>query len=126
MHYNEALAEKQGLTSVQRMRLDQKYEELFSVLYSPENWNAPEAQVRKIEFDLQKLWKFPQDPKFHRYQLEIKGCRCPKLDNYELIGHTADRYRTSDCPWHWNEELTKKTEEAYEKRRKLLEERGKV
>lgn len=100
MHYNEALAESQGLTDNEKMRLDQKYAELFGVLYNPGAWNSPVAQVRKIEFDLQKLWKFEQDPKFHRYQLYIKGCTCPKMDNEERVGRTEDRIHSFSCPWH--------------------------
>jgi hypothetical protein len=123
MHYNEAFADKQGISAVDRQRLDSKYEELFAVLENPSEWNSPEAQVRKIEFDLQKLWKFPQDPKFHRYQLEIKGCTCPRLDNFELFGHTADRYRVSDCPWHWKPEDDIRVQNAYADRQKLMEER---
>jgi hypothetical protein len=126
MHYNEALADKQGLTADERNALDLTYDLLFDILENPERYEDVETKVRDLEFRLQKEWKFPQDPKFHRYQFEIKGCTCPRMDNFELIGHTADRYRISDCPWHWNDELTKKTEEAYEKRQKLIEERRKV
>lgn len=126
MHYNEALADKQGLTTDERNALDLTYDLLLDILENPERYEDVETKVRDLEFRLQKEWKFPQDPKFHRYQLEIKGCTCPRMDNFELIGNTADRYRISDCPWHWNDELTKKTEEAYEKRQKLIEERRKV
>jgi len=101
MHYNEALADRQGLSDADREDLDDVYEELFYALEHPETFDSVENVVRELEFDLQALWKFPQDPKFHRYQLEIKGCTCPLLDNAELFGHTANRYRVSDCPWHW-------------------------
>jgi hypothetical protein len=101
VHYNVEFADKQGISAVDRQRLDQKYEELFSVLNNPENWNAPVAQVKKIEYDLQYLWKLPQDPKWHRYQIDIKGCTCPRMDNAELVGFSDDRYIRSDCPWHW-------------------------
>src|SRR6266851_4977381 len=99
MHYNKALAESQGLTETEKMRLDQKYAELFGVLYNPCAWNAPAAQVRKIEFDLLKLWKFEQDPKFHRYQTAIRGCICPKMDNDERVGRTVERILDPSYPW---------------------------
>jgi hypothetical protein len=121
MHYNEALADKQGLTDADREDLDKVYEELFYALEHPEVFADIEANVRQIEFNLQRLWRFPEDPKFHRYQLEIKGCTCPKLDNYELIGHTADRYRVSDCPWHWSAEHQAKVDKVYEERAKMRE-----
>ncbi|QNN99956.1 hypothetical protein phiPsa267_042 [Pseudomonas phage phiPsa267] len=104
MHYNEALADKQGLSDTDRVALDKVYEQLHYALEHPEVFGSVEDVVRELEYDLQHLWKFPQDPRFHRYQLEIKGCTCPLFDNMELFGHTADRYRVSDCPWHWKGE----------------------
>ncbi|WVS24662.1 hypothetical protein PSPHG_CDS_0181 [Pseudomonas phage Psxphi15] len=105
MHYNEKLADQQGLTTEEREALDLTYDLLHDVLEYPERYENVEDTVRELEYRLQKEWKFPQDPKFHRYQLEIKGCTCPRMDNFELFGHTADRYRVSDCPWHWKEEV---------------------
>jgi hypothetical protein len=101
MHYNEALADRQGLTETQRLELDATYELLFHALECPESYESVENTVRDLEFRLQRQWQFSEDAKFHRYQVEIKGCTCPLLDNAELFGHTADRYRVSDCPWHW-------------------------
>jgi hypothetical protein len=121
MHYNEALADKQGLTAEERNALDLTYDLLFDILENPERYEDVETKVRDLEFRLQKEWKFPQDPKFHRYQLEIKGCTCPRMDNYELIGHTADRYRVSDCPWHWSAEHQAKVDKVYEERAKMRE-----
>lgn len=105
MHYNEALADKQGLTTAEREALDLTYDLLLDILENPERYEDVEEKVCDLEYRLQKEWKFPQDPKFHRYQLEIKGCTCPRMDNFELFGHTADRYRVSDCPWHWKEDV---------------------
>lgn len=120
MHYNEELADKQGISRRGRELLDITYDLLIAALENPENFEDPgvEEVVRNLEYRLQELWKFPQDPKFHRYQTHIKGCTCPKLDNAELVGYDADRYRTSDCPWHWNAELEAKMQDVYEQRRK--------
>jgi len=103
-HYNKALADKQGLTEEERNELDMTYELLLDALANPASYDDVEATVRVLEFRLQRQWKFGEDARFHRYQLDIRGCTCPKLDNMELFGHTADRYRVSDCPWHWKEE----------------------
>lgn len=103
MHFNEALADKQGLTEDEKIALDNTYECLIYTLAHPEVMTDVEAAVRELEYRLQHQWKFPQDAKFHRYQTHIKGCTCPRLDNAELIGYSADRYRVSDCPWHWKE-----------------------
>lgn len=121
MHYNEALADRQGLSEADREDLDDTYEKLFFALEHPETFTNVEAAVRCYEFELQGLWKFPQDPKFHRYQVEIKGCTCPVFDNAELFGHTADRYRVSDCPWHWSAEHQERVDKVYEERAKMRE-----
>lgn len=104
-HYNERLADEQGLTSDERVELNGTYEDLIYALKHPEAYGDIEKTIRDLEFRLQHLWKFPQDPKFHRYQEYIVGCTCPRLDNRELIGYSADRYRVSDCPWHWKGEV---------------------
>lgn len=103
MHYNVALANKQGLTADERVALDNSYEQLIFTLSNPEKVENVEEAVRQLEYKLQRQWKFTEDPKFHRYQTQIKGCTCPRLDNSELIGYSESRYRTSDCPWHWKE-----------------------
>lgn len=57
------------------------------------------AIVQKIEFKLQRLWGFKQDPNFHSWFFRIPGCTCPKMDNQERIG-TGYFIRTLDCPFH--------------------------
>lgn len=104
MHYNEELADRQGLNETQRLELDVTYELLIDALKNPENYANVEKTVTELEFRLQRQWKFPEDSKFHRYQTQIRGCTCPKLDNADLVGYSAARYRVSDCPWHWKED----------------------
>lgn len=101
MYYNEALANEKGLTENERLELDATYILLSDALNHPERYDDVVSTVRDLEYTLQKQWGFPQDARFHRYQIDIKGCTCPRLDNYELFGHTEDRYATSDCPFHW-------------------------
>ncbi|MBN42023.1 MAG: hypothetical protein CL573_00885 [Alphaproteobacteria bacterium] len=104
MHYNEALADKQGLSEAQREALDVVYEELFSVLARPTmrvpNPKDVQAVVTGFEYVLQALWGFSLDSKFHRYHLEIAGCTCPIYDNYDRIGHTKQRVINGTCPFH--------------------------
>lgn len=38
--------------------------------------------LTECELELQKLWGFPQEIKFHRFW-ETPKCQCPKLDNEE-------------------------------------------
>ena len=98
---NHEFAVKQGLTQAEIDALEPKYQALFDVLNNPEEYPDPVASVEALEFDLQEAWHFPRDKRFHKYQLYIKGCTCPIMDNVELIGYTEDRYSVSDCPWHW-------------------------
>lgn len=53
---------------------------------------------RKIQFDLQKAWGFPEDSRFHR-EYDIPCCKCPKMDNDDLIG-TDVRVYNKDCKLH--------------------------
>ena len=41
--------------------------------------------ITQIEFQLQKLWGFPQDRNFHRW-FDVPKCSCPKWDNAESLG----------------------------------------
>lgn len=104
MHYNEKLADEQGLSAEERVALDGTYEALEYAFQNPEVFDSVENVVRELEFNLQALWKFPQNPKFHRYQQHIKGCTCPVMDNRELVGYDEHRYRMSNCPWHSKED----------------------
>lgn len=100
---NWDFARQQGLTDTEIAELPAAYAAMVDVLDNPEKYDDPALKVRELEFDLQKRWHFPEDAKFHKYQLFIKGCKCPVMDNWELIGYTEERYSTSDCPWHWKE-----------------------
>lgn len=105
MYYSEELADSMGVSAEDRVKLDDAYVSLLHVFKHPEEYGNPGAEhaVTELEFELQALWGFPQDPRFHKYQQHIKGCTCPRLDNLDLIGYDAQRYRVSDCPWHWVE-----------------------
>jgi len=54
--------------------------------------------LRQCEFELQKLWKFPEDLRFHRFWLTPK-CICAKIDNEDDYG-TGYFSFTSTCPLH--------------------------
>lgn len=55
------------------------------------------------EFELQKLWNFPEDARFHRFWLTPK-CLCPKMDNEENYG-TGRVVIRQDCPLHGPEHI---------------------
>jgi hypothetical protein len=54
--------------------------------------------VTQIEFQLQKLWGFKVDERFHRW-FEVPKCSCPKMDNSEYIG-TSYRVLNPTCILH--------------------------
>jgi hypothetical protein len=100
MYYNEELALERGVSEEDRLELDETYKDLFFAFDNPQMFPDIELVVQNLEYKLQGLWGFPQDPKFHRYQQYIKDCTCPMMDNNELVGYDAQRYRMSNCPWH--------------------------
>lgn len=103
VYHNKALADKQGLSQDERIALEVIYERMNAILARPGMYGDPQDIpdiISGFEYVLQALWNFPMEPKFHRYQLEITGCTCPLLDNYELIGHTTVRVVDTTCPFH--------------------------
>lgn len=61
--------------------------------------------ITECEFELQRLWKFTEDDKFHMFW-ETPKCQCPVLDN-------RDRYPTGyyvinlSCPLHGQDDAEK-------------------
>jgi hypothetical protein len=54
--------------------------------------------ITKLEFELQELWCFPKDIKFHKFW-ELPKCKCPKMDNDDAWG--SGYYIVSgQCPIH--------------------------
>lgn len=49
------------------------------------------------EFELQKLWGFSEDARFHRFW-EAPKCTCPKLDNED--SYTIRQIVNLNCPLH--------------------------
>ena len=39
-----------------------------------------------LESQLQELWGFPVDERYHHYSFKLKGCSCPYMDNMERLG----------------------------------------
>lgn len=58
----------------------------------------PNEFVRDVEFAMQGLWGFSRDAGFHTHWLDLKDCKCPKMDNLERIPH--GRITNTSCPWH--------------------------
>lgn len=56
-------------------------------------------EVEKIEFALQKKWKFKKTRDRHTWWFYIPGCTCPKIDNKERM-YTGIRIYSENCPIH--------------------------
>jgi len=54
--------------------------------------------IEQIDFQLQKLWKFKVDSKYHRFW-NLPKCQCPKLDNMDALG-TGRKIYSKNCPIH--------------------------
>ena len=97
--WNLQLAVERNITPQGMEKLQELYNDLGSVLDSPHRYTDPVATVERLEYALQKEWKFEEDSKMHRYWNQIRGCTCPKDDNFFLLG-TGVRYYNSSCIWH--------------------------
>lgn len=101
---NMKLAEERGLDeeTIEKIQLCQGF--LNDVLSNPDMLIDDPRDVatciEECEFKLQGLWGFEQSKKFHRYAFDVKWCRCPKLDNAEMVGWTDKRYINMECPYH--------------------------
>ena len=56
-----------------------------------------DALLTQIEYELQGLWGFPLDIKYHRFW-ERPKCTCPKLDNADW--YPVRQVISGDCPLH--------------------------
>lgn len=100
IQYNSELADKLKLSEETREELQNVYGHLSDALTNPQNYENVAEYVTDLEYTLQGLWGFTRDKKFHYYNLHIEGCRCPELDNMEMVGHSTRRFISASCPIH--------------------------
>ena len=55
--------------------------------------------LEAVEYNMQRVWKWPQDKNRHTWWCRIPHCKCPDMDNKDFLG-TELRYFNSDCPIH--------------------------
>jgi hypothetical protein len=55
--------------------------------------------LESLEYNMQRVWKFPQNSNFHSWWFQIPHCSCPKLDNQDWIGH-PNRVYSGTCIVH--------------------------
>jgi hypothetical protein len=54
--------------------------------------------IESIEFNMQRVWKFPLTRERHTWWFKVPHCKCPKLDNAEPSW--PGRIINGDCPVH--------------------------
>jgi hypothetical protein len=56
-------------------------------------------EIDEIDFELQDGWGFDRDKRYHTWWYRMPKCKCPVMDNQELVG-TEMRIIDSSCPLH--------------------------
>jgi hypothetical protein len=100
---NESLMIRQGklhnleaIKAVHQTKLE--IHELIRVTTDKQLLRSYGQDLTLCEFELQKLWGFPEDIAFHRFW-ETPKCTCPKFDNEERYG-TKYSVVALMCPIH--------------------------
>ena len=104
-HLNQNLIARNGVSIAAQLELCALYDKLEALLLSSKgelltraDYDVISEQVTELEFELQRLWKFPQNKEFHKYWLSVGHCECPNLDNLERLGY--GRIINLGCPVH--------------------------
>lgn len=102
---NQKLVARNNVSYTSQIQLCERYDELDALLeisklegLTRADYDIISERVTELEFELQRLWGFPQDKEFHRYWLNIGSCSCPKMDNMDRLGY--GRIINLGCPVH--------------------------
>jgi len=107
---NQHLLLKNNVSKENQEKIVKKYDELKNLFDElkkneqkiKENKKLAFEYINKIqdlEFELQELWGFDQNPNYHRYWHLNPICQCPRMDNNDYFG-VDRRIYSSDCPLH--------------------------
>lgn len=55
--------------------------------------------LEALEYDMQRVWKFDQNPHYHSWWYKMPHCKCPTMDNDDLMG-SEYRICNTDCKIH--------------------------
>ena len=104
-HLNQNLVARNNVSYTAQLQLCELYDKLEALLLSSKGEMSARAdydivydKVTELEFELQRLWGFPQDKEFHRYWLSVGYCKCGAIDNLERLGY--GRIINLGCPVH--------------------------
>lgn len=105
-HLNQNLVARNTVSYEAQLKLCELYDELESLI---EEGNASLSvevnieiadKIEQLEFNLQRLWGFPESQMHHRYWSRLDMCLCnaDSLDNLDDRGYR--RTIRLDCPIH--------------------------
>lgn len=122
---NPDLIKRQGLTEEEVFNVrdwHNRREQLFGLMersVDPAWLQILAEAVEKVEFELQRAWKFPLNRNMHTWWMRLPHCRCPQMDNMERVG-TPYRIRSEGCPIHghpqtaWPDAITQTRQEMWD------------
>lgn len=90
-YLNLRLVREKNLSMETVIKIKQKHLEVYNLVKALEKEQCPVVlkdlvnKWTKLQFELQKLWGFEQNPDFHRFW-DLPKCTCPKIDNEDLYG----------------------------------------
>ena len=104
-HLNQNLVARNNVSPEAQTQLCELYDKLEALLLSSKgelltraDYDIISDKVTELEFELQRLWGFPQDEEFHKYWLSVGSCSCPNMDNMDRLGY--GRIINLGCPLH--------------------------
>ena len=104
-HLNQNLVARNNVSYEAQLQLCELYDELDALLETSKlegltraDYDIISERVTELEFELQRLWGFPQDEEFHKYWLSVGSCSCPNMDNMDRLGY--GRIINLGCPVH--------------------------
>jgi len=109
MTINSKLAEERGVSIANQAKIEVRHTELDqirkqmeqldpSVGIDREQLKVLAESVTRIEYELQELWGFEKDSRYH-WWFNLPHCTCPKMDNRERMG-TSSQVMDYNCIYH--------------------------
>ena len=107
---NKRLVEKQTLTpqDVEELETLHEYRErMFDKMANLDPTDDEDKDtlilyshlLESLEYNMQRVWKFPQNKDFHSWWFRVPYCTCPKMDNADPL-YFGSQIISGDCPVH--------------------------
>lgn len=99
---NIGLAISKGITLEDFKSLQDLYEVADSYIEQLESEIDIQNTLEKlteVEFLIQEAWTFGRNSDYHYFSFKPDNCKCPKIDNMDMIG-SKYRVYNSICPIH--------------------------